>query len=242
MSVYVHERRYDGTAEVWEHLCHAIFTATPTSHLLRSLCFICNLFIAHAQWHTWAMGWCAMRCSLANQTHFRKRGKWVWFGETNPSLSCGSGSGLRDYMRWWLKLTRKGTLSVAREYCIFLAYPSMLLNTFLLIVQGRSHQAWSDQVGSACTRKNAIPYEGLGACSPRKFRGYEIASETNFGPIRCFLEAKRQSLTWNAFLPVASAFWSSLLIGRKPNPSEVKLARLIVCLACKNGKLLEDLR
>ena len=32
-----------------------------------------------------------------------------------------------------------------------------------------------------------------GACSPRKilkFSGYEIASETNFGPIRCFSEAK----------------------------------------------------
>ena len=28
-----------------------------------------------------------------------------------------------------------------------------------------------------------------------KFRGYEIASETNFGPIRCFSKAKQQSFT-----------------------------------------------
>ena len=61
---------------------------------------------------------------------------------------------------------------------------------------------------------------GLGACSPRKilkFRGYEIASETNFGPIRYFSEAKRQSFTWMPFCPLGhtpmvSAFWSCLLV------------------------------
>ena len=39
---------------------------------------------------------------------------------------------------------------------------------------------------------------GRGTCTPRKFsefRGYEIASSTNFGPIQCFWDAKRPSFT-----------------------------------------------
>ena len=40
---------------------------------------------------------------------------------------------------------------------------------------------------------------GLGACPPPRkfleFRGYEVASETIFGPKQCFSEATRQSFT-----------------------------------------------
>ena len=36
---------------------------------------------------------------------------------------------------------------------------------------------------------------GSGAMFPQKNIGYEIAAETIFGAIRCFLEARRQSLT-----------------------------------------------
>ena len=34
-----------------------------------------------------------------------------------------------------------------------------------------------------------------GGMLPQKFRGYEIASETKFGPIQCFSEARQQSFT-----------------------------------------------
>ena len=64
-----------------------------------------------------------------------------------------------------------------------------------------------------------------------KFRGYAIASETTFGLI---YDASRRPTTefhMNAILPIASytngvGFRSSSLIGRKPHPSQVKLARL----------------
>ena len=69
---------------------------------------------------------------------------------------------------------------------------------------------------------------------PTKFRGYEIASETIFEPIRCFSEARRQSFRefhMNAILSIGSftnGVQSSLLIGRKPHPSQANFARLIV--------------
>ena len=58
----------------------------------------------------------------------------------------------------------------------------------VLAIQDRSHQIWSNQVGSVCT-KMLYP-RGVWGHAP-----YEIASETIFGPIRCFLEARRQSFT-----------------------------------------------
>ena len=60
--------------------------------------------------------------------------------------------------------------------------------------QGRCHQVWSDQVGSAPTR-TLYARGAWGHAPPGKLRSYEIASETNFGPIRCFSKAKRQSFT-----------------------------------------------
>ena len=68
--------------------------------------------------------------------------------------------------------------------------------------QGRSHQIWSDWVGSA-RAKTPYPGGAWGACSPRKilkFRGSEIASETNFGPIRC----QTTEFHMNAILSIAS--------------------------------------
>ena len=63
------------------------------------------------------------------------------------------------------------------------------------IIQGHSHQIWSDQVGSARTRM--LHLRGAWGHAPPgkilKFRSYKIASEINFGSIRCFSEAKRQS-------------------------------------------------
>ena len=59
------------------------------------------------------------------------------------------------------------------------ASTALLMATELL--QGRSHQVWSDQVGSARARTLyrrgvcMLPQENL------KFRSYEIASETTFG-------------------------------------------------------------
>ena len=53
------------------------------------------------------------------------------------------------------------------------------------VTQGSSHQVWSGQVRSAC-----ISELKLG-----EVWGHEIASETIFGPIRCFSEPRRQSFT-----------------------------------------------
>ena len=80
---------------------------------------------------------------------------------------------------------------------------------------------------------------GLGACSPRKFwefRGYEVASETIFGPKRCFSEARRQSFTCMNICPLrhialVSAFRSFA------NLTSHTLRR---SFGWKNGKLLED--
>ena len=68
-------------------------------------------------------------------------------------------------------------------------------------------------------RNNEFTYHGL--------RGYKIASETIFGPIQCFSEARRQSFTWMPFCPLGrtpmvSAFRSCSLIDRKPHPSQMK--------------------
>ena len=52
------------------------------------------------------------------------------------------------------------------------------------MIQGRSHQIWGDQVGSASARTLYPGGWGLGGILPQKilkFRGYEIAPETIFG-------------------------------------------------------------
>ena len=106
------------------------------------------------------------------------------------------------------------------------------------IVQGRSHQIWSDQVGSAHAR-TLYPIGAWEHAPPGKFWFLGamrlLLRHCNFGPIRCFSEVKRQSFTWMPICPLrhtpmVSAFQSSLLIGRKPHPLRVKLARLIVRL------------
>ena len=61
--------------------------------------------------------------------------------------------------------------------------------------QGRSHEICRGQVSGACVSTQQLGEVG-GMPPPRKFlefRGYEIASETIFGPKRCFSEARRQS-------------------------------------------------
>ena len=73
-------------------------------------------------------------------------------------------------------------------------------------IQGHSHQIWSGEVSGACISMQQLG--GSGGIPPRKFgefRGYEIASETIFGPKWCFSEARQQSLTCMniyPFLPV----------------------------------------
>ena len=65
-----------------------------------------------------------------------------------------------------------------------------------MVYQGCSHQSWSGQVSGVW--KSMQQLEGSGGMPLRtflEFRGYEIASETIFGPKRCFLEARRQSFT-----------------------------------------------
>ena len=68
-----------------------------------------------------------------------------------------------------------------------------------------------------------------------KFRGYEIAPETYIWANTMLLGGQTTEFHMNAILPIASysagvALRSSLLIGRKPHPSQVKFARLIVRL------------
>ena len=64
------------------------------------------------------------------------------------------------------------------------------------VQQGHSHQIWGGQVRSVWHKHTTA--RGVGVV-PRKileFRGYEIASETIFGQVWCFSEARRQSFTW----------------------------------------------
>ena len=59
-----------------------------------------------------------------------------------------------------------------------------------------------------CTSDIWVDRPGLGAWPPRKFlefRGYEVASETIFGPKRCFSEARRQSFTCMSIYPFCLA-------------------------------------
>ena len=66
--------------------------------------------------------------------------------------------------------------------------------------------------------------------------GYEIASETIFGSIRCFSEARRQVHMYEylPFLPIVSynTGFGFLIVrlSRKSCPLQMRLARLIVCL------------
>ena len=129
--------------------------------------------------------------------------------------------------------------------CAYLELPTKLthINTATTCIHDRAVAIRFGAISLVVRTQECYTVGGLGACSPRKilkFRGYEITSETNFGPIRCFSEAKRQSFTWMPFCPLrrtpmVSAFRSRLLIGRKPHPSQEarKTNR-------KNGKLLKD--
>ena len=80
------------------------------------------------------------------------------------------------------------------------------------LYQSHSHQVWSGQVCSAYVSK--LQLGGLGACSPRKFRGYAIASETSFGPIRYFSEAR------------CFGFWSFANLASHMHPLQMEPVRL----------------
>ena len=60
---------------------------------------------------------------------------------------------------------------------------------------------WTSQTYLAYRPGDGL-YKQLHSRKILKFRIYEIASETNLGPIRCFLEAKRQSFIWMPFCPL----------------------------------------
>ena len=96
-----------------------------------------------------------------------------------------------------------------------------------------STKFWSGQVGSV-RAKTLYPRGVCGHASPPKILKLEIASETIFGPMRCFSDRGQMTeLHMNAILPIALytngvGFRSSSLIGRKPHPSQVKLARLAI--------------
>ena len=80
---------------------------------------------------------------------------------------------------------------------------------------------------------------GLGACSPRKilkFRGYEIASETIFVPMRCFSEASRQSFTLMPFYPLHRSYTN--IKCRLSNPVHLSAESHILCSeACETNRL-----
>ena len=91
----------------------------------------------------------------------------------------------------------------------------------VLAIQDRSHQIWSNQVGSVCT-KMLYP-RGVWGHAP-----YEIASETIFWANTMLFGGQTTEFHMNAILPIASYtngvdFRCSLLIGRKPHPLQVKL-------------------
>ena len=77
---------------------------------------------------------------------------------------------------------------------------------------------------------------GLGACCPGKvleFRGYEVASETTFGPKRCFSEARQQSFKCMNIYPFCPLYHiapiSAFRLSHKPHPSQtVQLERKII--------------
>ena len=85
-------------------------------------------------------------------------------------------------------------------------------------------------------RKHATARGVGGMPPPRKFlefRGYEIASETIFGPKRCFSEARRQSsIRMNSypFCPLRQIAAFHSLISQAIYPSQMRLVRLIVRL------------
>ena len=85
-----------------------------------------------------------------------------------------------------------------------------------------------------CAQKHCTLGGSAGMLPPPKILKLEIASETIFGPMRCFSDRGQMTeLHMNAILPIALytngvGFRSSSLIGRKPHPSQVKLARLAI--------------
>ena len=103
------------------------------------------------------------------------------------------------------------------------------------LVYKSAKQVWSGQVRSACVSMQQLLLLGWsGGMLPQKclkFRGYEIASETIFGPIRCFSEARRQSFTCTLSAPLRRttlvlAFWSFANLATHMHPSEMRLVRL----------------
>ena len=77
----------------------------------------------------------------------------------------------------------------------------------------------------------------MGACSLRnflKFRGYEIASETIFGPMQMLLGGKTTESHMYEYLPIvlySNGFGFPIVrVSCKPHPLQMKLVRLIVRL------------
>ena len=89
-------------------------------------------------------------------------------------------------------------------------------------IQGRSHQVWSGQVSSGC-----VSTQQVGGSGGMQTRSYEI---DHFWVKTMLLGGQT---TEHEYLPVAprivlvTAFW--LFANLKPHPSQMRLARLIVC-------------